>query len=128
MPLITWISVFRTAKRVNQPDSSDPKKWNKAVFAFIGALLFGILLYYFFTIGSEIPDYMMIGAIIGSLFIPIYRAEYLLGFILAMTYTFGGILPLAATLFFLLVGLVNYELIRKAVLFLYAKITSKNKS
>ena len=36
----------------------------------------------------------MIAIILLSFFIPLYHPEYLLGFVLGMTFTFGAILPL----------------------------------
>lgn len=38
-----------------------------------------------------------------SLFIPIYRAEYLLGFVLGMTYTFGVVIPTGTGLLLILI-------------------------
>jgi hypothetical protein len=46
-----------------------------------------------------------------ALFLLIYRSEYLLGFVLGMTYTFGAFLPAAIGLLVCLVSFVTYDFI-----------------
>ena len=37
--------------------------------------------------------YLFLGLIVAALLVPVYRAEYVLGFMLGMTFTFGAVLP-----------------------------------
>jgi hypothetical protein len=67
---------------------------------------------------------MVPGLLLLALFLPIYRAQYILGFILGMTYTFGAILPLAFAVVVGLVAFVIHAYIRKLPLFIYRKLTS----
>ena len=92
---------------------------------FIRALVFGILLSVFFTMWSPAPGYMMLGAILLSFFFPLYRPEYLLGFILGMSYTFGANLPIIVSLILLIVFLFTYKVIRAGILFLISNINGK---
>jgi hypothetical protein len=97
LPLLTWFLLYRIQKRIirqssgNTESSRYPKQ---IVFAFAGALLFSILLSIFFTLGyPTIPGYMILGLFPLALFLPIYRAECLLGFVIGMAFTFGAVLP-----------------------------------
>jgi hypothetical protein len=75
--------------------------------AFAGALLFGAALAMLFTAGhTSATDYMVQALAVVALFYPIYRAEYVLGFVLGMTWTFGAVLPTIAACIFALVGAV----------------------
>ena len=94
LPLITWFLLYLIQNRMNVNNKSNINSNSiHFVYRFLGAFLFGILLSIFFIIGSDMSGYMMIGIIPLSFFIPLYRPEYLLGFVLGATYTFGAILP-----------------------------------
>lgn len=65
-----------------------------AVIGFISALCFVVLLSVFFTLGNDqVTGAMFESLFLIALFAPIYRAEHLLGFVLGMAYTFGGVSP-----------------------------------
>ncbi|MEO5909616.1 MAG: hypothetical protein ABIP95_01950 [Pelobium sp.] len=121
IPTITWFLLFRIAKRINHNETPLTNKLNQVIYGFLGALIFGIILSFFFTIGSIIPEYMMIGVIVLSFFIPLYKAEFLLGFIIGMVYTFGGILPIGIGSLLTLLFLVSYKLVRFSILYLVSK-------
>lgn len=125
IPLLTWFLLYRIKKRIYNIDTNgDPKNLNNVLYAFLGAFLFGVLVSFFFTIGSEVPGYMIIGLFILSFFIPLYRAEHLLGFVLGMAYTFGGILPIIFGSIFVLVFAIDYLAIGAFMRYLYSKISS----
>jgi hypothetical protein len=124
VPLMTWFLLIRIVKRVSN-NTSLTSKLNHAIYGFLGALFFGIMLSFFFTIGSNIPEYMMIGVILLSFFIPLYKAEFLLGFIIGMIYTFGGILPIAVGIILTIIFTIAYKLIRFGVLYLVSKVVLK---
>lgn len=114
LPLMTWFLVGRVHRRlVSQAGSSV----RYALSGFIAALCFGVLLSVFFTLGDE----QITGAMFESLFlialvVPIYRAEYLLGFVLGMAYTFGGVLPSIIGSVMALITMVIYCYIRAGLL------------
>ena len=122
LPVFTWLLLYLIQRRFNQSDLSETKVLSNIIFRFIGALVFGILLSVFFSIGSELPGYMMIGVIVVSFFTPIYRPEYLLGFALGMSYTFGPILPIIVCIFLTIIGLIAYKIARSGTLYLVSKI------
>ena len=124
LPLLTWFLLYLIQKRMNEDDKSNINSNSiHYVYRFLGAFLFGILLSFFFTIGSDIPSYMMIGVIPLSFFIPLYRAEYLLGYVLGMTYTFGPILPIVVVVILTVIFIISYKFIRYGILHIVSKFS-----
>ncbi|MBY0445646.1 MAG: hypothetical protein K2Q15_10610, partial [Burkholderiales bacterium] len=67
----------------------------------IGSLLYGAVLAASFHFGApQLSLAAFIGLFICALALPVYRAEYILGFILGMTVTFGSVIPLIFALVF----------------------------
>lgn len=63
--------------------------------ALAGAFLYGGVLAASFELGaSGITSAAFIGLFAVALALPVYRAEYVMGFVTGMTFTFGGVLPL----------------------------------
>ncbi|MFN0014770.1 MAG: hypothetical protein ACKVU2_09510 [Saprospiraceae bacterium] len=120
VPLLTWGLLYRLHHRLEKNQASAQTMG----YGFFGALFFGIALSYFFSIGSEAPGVMVMGLFILALFVPIYREEYLLGFVLGMAFTFGGVLPVVVGLVLALMFAFLYILVRGEILFLYSKITA----
>jgi len=127
VPLITWFLLIQVKKRVNNNKILDTNKLNNTIYGFLGALLFGIIFSFLFTIGSNIPGYMMIGVILLSFFIPLYKAEFLLGFVIGMTYTFGGVLPVLIGIILTIMFTIAYKILRTSILYLVSKIGSTKK-
>ncbi|MCE2613674.1 hypothetical protein LVD13_11885 [Flavobacteriaceae bacterium D16] len=126
LPLVTFLLLLWINKNLEQRAKLDSTELAKAlVYPFFIALIFGVLLSVFFILDTPIPGYMMLGAIAFSFFHPLYRPEYLLGFILGMSYTFGANLPILFSLIFLILFLFNYKVIRFGVLFLISRINKK---
>ena len=114
LPLMTWFLIGRVYRRVA---SQTGVSLRYALIGFIGALCFGVLLSVFFTLRDD----QVTGVIFESLFVvalvvPIYRAEYLLGFVLGMAYTFGGVLPSIVGSVMALITMVIYRYIRAGLL------------
>lgn len=118
LPLLTWFLLYRIQRRIKSPDEkSDAKLPLNVVYGFAGALLFGVLLSTFYTLGyADIPGLMVNSIFIIALFFPIYRAECLLGFVIGMTFTFGAVLPTGIGSIFALIGAVLYLLVRPLLL------------
>lgn len=63
--------------------------------ALAGAFLYGGILAASFELGaSAVTSAAFIGLFVCALAFPVYRAEYVTGFVTGMTVTFGGVLPL----------------------------------
>jgi hypothetical protein len=126
LPLFTWFLLFRIKRRsVATPQPGRYDSWQAICYGFLVMLIFGLALSYLFTIGSDFTGTMMLGLIVISFLIPVYRAEYLLGFVVGMFYTFGGILPILIGTLLWLVYTLNYKVIRTGFLYLVSKINLK---
>lgn len=120
LPLLAWFLSYRIQKRIYNGKEKYSKENLPAhvVYGFVGALLFGIVLSTFFTFGNEeMPFYMMMGLLALALFFHIFRAECFLGFVMGMTFTFGGVLPTIIGSVLALLGAVLYLLVRPAIIF-----------
>lgn len=120
LPLLTWFLLYRIQRRLTRDEdvNSSPSMFPmEVVYGFAGALLYGIALSTFYTLGyKDIPGYMVNSIFIIALFFPIYRAECLLGFVMGMTFTFGAVLPMGIGSIFALIGAVLYLLVRPVLL------------
>ena len=65
---------------------------------------------------------MILGLFPLAMFFPIYRAECLLGFVIGMTFTFGGVLPTVFGSILVLVSVTLYKYVRPGILYLASKI------
>lgn len=126
LPILTWFLLSRIEKRLDK-NISQTKQTNNAVstvfWLFITGLVFGILLSTSFTNEYKpFLDNVLYVIIILSFIIPVYYSEFILGFILGMTYTFGAIIPTVFILTVAVIGLVVYRIIRPIVLSLTTRL------
>ena len=95
IPLATYLLLHRIKKRFNSENSISMKTLMKVLYSFISALLYAAMLSVLFSFGnSQITGIFFQLILLIALFFPIYKSEYCLGFIIGLTYTFGGILPI----------------------------------
>ena len=103
LPLLAWYLLGRIERR----RAGDPGSASRIKGAFAGALLFGVALGLLFGAGqSTAAEYLVQSLVLVALLYPIYRAEYVLGFVLGMSWAFGPVLPLIPACLFALVGAV----------------------
>lgn len=126
LPILTWFLLSRIEKRLDRKNSQT-QQTNKAVstvfWLFITGLVFGILLSTSFTNEYKpFLDNVLYLIIILSFIIPVYYSEFILGFILGMTYTFGAIIPTVFILIVAVIGLVAYRFIRPILLRLTTRL------
>ena len=126
LPVLTWFLLYRIQVRINRrnnANSSVTYSVSEILYGFVAAVLFGIVLSTFFTFGNtDVPGYMLILLFLLAVFIPVYRSEYILGFVIGMTYTFGAVLPTLVGSILALIGLVIYYGIRPVILYLRSKL------
>jgi hypothetical protein len=117
LPLLTWFLLYRIQKRENLTKIQSPFPI-KVIYGFLAALLFGVLLSTFFSFGNtEMPGYMVLGLPVLALFYPIYRAECFLGFVIGMTFIFGGVLPTGIGSIFAIIAFLIHKLVRPVGLY-----------
>ena len=133
LPILTWFLLSRIEKRLDRKNSQTQQTNNSfstVFWLFITGLVFGILLSTSFTNEYKpFLDNVLYIIIILSFIIPVYYSEFILGFILGMTYTFGAIIPTVFILIVAVIGLVAYRFIRPIILSLTTRLgNSFNKS
>ncbi len=109
LPAIAWFLSGGIQKRLAlQPASKVYSVIPSTVIGgFVGALLFGISLSLSFSLGYEtLSSYLFFGMLLIALIFPVYRGEYILGFILGMTFTFGAILPTIISLIIAILSMI----------------------
>ncbi len=125
LPLLTWFLLYRIRNRLIRADiknSQVSSRQTNILYGFAGALFFGILLSIIFTFGySSILGYLIIGLLFLGLFLPIYRAECLLGFVIGMTFTFGTVLPTVFGSILVLLSAILFLYVRPAVSNIFRK-------
>ena len=125
LPILTWILLGKIKSRIeNQTkiDSQYKSAITRVLVRFSIGLVFGIILSVSF-INNYKPflDNVLYLLLILSFIVPIFFSEFILGFVLGMTYTFGAILPTAFILIMAAIGFVIYRFIRPLIM----KITKK---
>ena len=79
------------------------------------ALVAGIALSLAFVSGNaDAPAYILLGILLLGLVVPTYRSEYVLGFVLGMSVTFGPILPALVAALIAAVSAMAHLLLRPA--------------
>ncbi|PKH50885.1 hypothetical protein CXF68_09380 [Tenacibaculum sp. Bg11-29] len=112
IPLLSWLSLFLIHRRRDKKikSGSNFEAYEAEILKrFLAALAFGIIvsLLWGFNLGS-ILQYFILFPILIAFFKPVHLPEYLLGFVIGMLFTFGGILPIIiGTVLLILCFLVN---------------------
>lgn len=102
LPLTSYFLLSRIKNRIileTQANGSHLKR--KFLLPFLVSLAFALILAISYTIGhSEISGIMFQALFLIAVLLPVYKSEYLLGFIIGLAYTFGGVLPIVIASFF----------------------------
>ena len=124
LPLVTFLSLRRIGKRINFNEEMNNQLFIKNhLLPFFIALLFAILIVVFSSTGnSEISYFMFLALFVVALFIPIFKAEYFLGFILGLSYSFGGALPVVIAIVLATIFYIIFNYIRPIFIFIGTKI------
>jgi len=93
VPLLTWWTVGRVERRARLAASAGRPLMPAPLIAFLCALAYGAMLAALFAAGSPLVDYLFFGLLALALVVRLWHAEYLLGFVLAMSWVAGPILP-----------------------------------
>lgn len=99
IPVLVWFLIGRIQARLAHRSDAKPdtsRFLGSVVAGFMLSLFFGILITVCFTSGYEaVLSFVFPGMILLGVFLPGYRAECVLGFVLGMMFTFGAVLPAA---------------------------------
>ena len=108
LPVLTWVLLGLSRRRVLATDSG----LEPVIIGLAAGLVFGVgMSVTFFGGYQSITSYLFFSLLPLALFLPVYRPECLLGFILGMSTAFGAVLP---TLFGFIMALVTFLIHRFA--------------
>lgn len=114
LPFFTWFLFYRIHQRIDGkvvPVASEGLRI--VVLRFILAMLVALSISVFFTFEVGIIDYIIL-ALFGLAFIfPLFKSEYLLGWVLGSTFTFGAIIPIAFGSMLALIFFILFQLRKK---------------
>lgn len=122
LPVLSWFLLGRIATRLLSQSTAPDKKSKlplSILVGFVASLLYGVALAVAFTQQQEaIAAYLFLGMLWVAVLIPVYRPEYILGFILGMTFTFGAILPTIVASLVAVVSAILHFLVRRIIKFI----------
>lgn len=102
LPVLTWGLLGLSRRRMTATDSG----LRPVIIGLVAGLVFGLgMSVTFFGGYQSITSYLFFSLLPLALFLPVYRPECLLGFILGMSAAFGAVLP---TLFGSVMALVTF--------------------
>jgi len=107
LPGLSWVLLGLSRQRLSKADRPGIQA---VVAGLVGGVAFGLTLSISFTSGHEsISGVLFYSLLPLALFLPVYRPECLLGFVLGMSTTFGAVLP---TLFGSVMALATFVIHR----------------
>ena len=126
IPMLTWAALGliegRDFNKVEGRDTSNTIALQKKYFA--GGLIFGVTAAVLWELGQQqYLSYVMLLPWVLSLFLRIYLPETTLGFVLAMLYTFGAVLPIVFSVVIQTIGFLIYLVFYLGGKRLLAKLT-----
>jgi hypothetical protein len=125
LPLLTYFSLYRIEKRigfVGENKIMEARKLQSVLFLFVTGLLYaGSMAYCFETDKEDINGILFQGLFLLALIFPLYRAEFFLGFVIGLTYTFGAILPTFIASVFVSISFIGHKYVYPFVLRMFRK-------
>jgi len=123
LPIFTYI----VTSLIRRGEGEDQQRlWKNVFLRGLAGVLFSVCIAVFFMIGSPISDYMMLALFACGFLLPLYKPEYLLGYVLGAAFTFGAIIPIIAGPILLLILMIFYKLPRRVIKSLKSKKESSH--
>ncbi|MGB5434557.1 MAG: hypothetical protein WBM98_01600 [Maribacter sp.] len=111
LPFFTWFLLYRIHKRIDLREMSvATESLSKIVIRFLAAVLVAVAIAVCFMNDIEVTDYIMGSLFILAFFFPLYKSEYLLGWVLGAAFTFGAIIPMGFGSLLALIFFIFYQL------------------
>jgi hypothetical protein len=130
LPLLAYSSLFRLKKRLNLTTVNSiisVKQLQSVLLLFGAGLLYaGAMAYCFETDKGDINGILFQGLFVLALIFPLYRAEFFLGFVIGLTYTFGAILPTFIAVVFVSLSFIVHKYVYPFVLKIFIGNKAKN--
>jgi len=120
LPFFTWLLLHRIHKRIAGTDVAS-KSLRSVIMRFLLAMAVAISISIFFTLEIGLIDYIMPSIFILAFIFPLYKSEYLLGWVMGSAFTFGAIIPIGFGSLFALVCLMLYTIPRSIMNYFNSK-------
>lgn len=125
LPFFTWFLLHRIQKRINGADVPvASESTRKVLLRFLSAFIISVSIAIFFTMEIDVIDYIMGSIFILAFVFPLYKSEYLLGWVLGSAFTFGAIIPIGFGSIFALIFFVFYK-VGRAIIGLFRPKTNQ---
>lgn len=112
LPYLGWLASHNAIRRAGSDDAAAAR----SLAGFMVALLVGLALSLSFKAGLEsVSSGIFLAALASGLLLRTYRAECILGFVLAMTFVLGSILPTIATMVGAGISAVAFFVVRPTI-------------
>ena len=119
LPMLGWLA----SRAVTGRARANQGAVGGAVAALLGSLLVGVALSASFAAGYEsVPSVIFVAALAAGLVLPTYRAEYVFGFVLGMTFVIGPVIPTIAAFVAAGISAAAHFLVRPAFTVLLRKV------
>jgi hypothetical protein len=117
LPFFTWLAMIRIENRIlKAPAEQNSLICKQVVFSFFIAFGYGVILSLMFIKGySDISAVLFPAILVFALFFKVYQAQYVLGFILSMSSTFGAVLSSVFAAVIALASVVIYFFMHFAI-------------
>lgn len=119
LPFFTWFLLYRIHKRIDSAHNRESLK--TVILRFFGGFVFALIISICFMKGIEATDYVMGLIFILAFIFPLYKSEYLLGWVIGASYTFGANLPIGFGSILALVFFLFYKVSRGVLGFVRPK-------
>ncbi len=119
LPFFTWFLLHRIHKRIDGPEIPiASESLRSVVVRFLLAMGIAITISIFFTFEIDVIDYIMLSIFALAFIFPLYKSEYLLGWVVGSAFTFGAIIPIGFGILMVLIFFIFYK-ISRAILGLF---------
>jgi len=113
LPFFTWFLLYRIHKRIDEAGRAvASESLRNVIIRFFLAMGIAISISIFFTFEIDVIDYIMLAIFVLAFVFPLYKSEYLLGWVIGSAFTFGAIIPIAFGSIFALVFFMVYTVPR----------------
>lgn len=129
LPLLTCFSLNRLKKRlfVGGNTAVSPNDLKVVLLFFLAGLLYaGAIAFCFATDKKDINGILFPSLFLWALIFPLYQAEFFLGFVIGLTYTFGAILPTFIASVFAALSYVAHKFLYPLVMKIFGKSVKRN--
>ena len=119
LPALGWLAAYFVRRR----SAGSGHAVRRAVVAFFFALILGGALSAAFRLDLEdVSAGLFLAAMLAGLVVPTYRAEYLFGFVVGMTWVVGPVLPTIAASLAATISVLAHFVLRPVAVGLYRRL------